>query len=95
MQSSRPSCSRATHGKATSAGVQAERFAFVVSLCNQTDYYGKGGEAQLQRAINLLATLRALHSKIEPIAIVHSFSALSISRLVAAGWHVRGRWQRP
>ena len=65
------------------------RYAFVVSLCNITDYYGKGGEMQLDRALRLKRTLHAVGSTIDTIAFVHGYSAHSITRLRTAGWDVR------
>lgn len=70
------------------ASSATERYAFAVSLCNTTDYYGSAGRLQVDRALGLLKSLKYVGSKIEPIAFSHSYSPSSVRRLTDAGWHV-------
>lgn len=67
-------------------GDKEERYAFVVSLCNTTDYYGSSGHAQIGRAINLVRSLHAVGSTIDAIAFVHGYTSDGRALLADAGW---------
>lgn len=63
--------------------------AILTAVCNSTDYIGRHGGVQIEQALTLAASLRALGSEAQLVAMTYAFDPAARAALARAGYDVR------